>query len=325
MNTNMERVWTNWSTTKLDVLHKCPLAFKFSYVEHQDVAQSSDKVFDIVIYNFANRHMTFNDGYRSQNTMINSFIRYWLEVVKGVHGPNYLKSPPIKIRYSKTSSDDYIGIGVNLLRGFYVANQPYFEKILSRPTFLNKRWSFPWRGVYVVTKIDRIENSSCGDVIYVYKTGSYKPNDIEIVNGHQFTFYSLAYRAKMGGPPAKLAYWYLKPNSTEIVPVVARTPQHYKELSKELREARDFVCSALVPEGSTNILDPAKLVDFSLPAKHCATFFRHKGKHCDYCDFREICMEYDNVETFETEDIVGELSRITKQSNSTQMVLKLYL
>lgn len=321
MNRRLEQIWTRWSTTKLDTLHQCPLAFKLGFVIRQIVPQSADKVFGAVIHYFLKRHLALKNGFRSPETFANSFIRYWLDVVNGLHGPDYQKSPPIQIRWGKRSLDDYIGLGVTLLRGFYTANLPYFDGTLPCPTLLEKKIVLPWQGVQVVAKIDRIETTAQGDVLYDYKTGLQKPSSIELAHGHQFTFYSLAYWQKYGRPPAQLAYWFLSPDITEIIVAPNRTFQNYQELTQELLEARDFVHEAILPSQSTCLFAHPTLGKYCLPEKRPPTFFRHKGKLCDTCDFRDVCLDYNTVETFSSEDIISALQGFKPPDNSVQLAL----
>lgn len=320
MNLQLNSLWTNWSESKLRQFEQCPLAFRLSYIDKIEVPQSENKVFGSTIHYLLKRFFDLKNGYKSAESFTNSFVGFYLGVKKGEHGPNGYWERPILLR--QRSKEDYIGLGIALLKKFYEENQPYRDGTYPKPHILEKQLKFRHHGFWLTAKLDRVQPSEAGDIIYDYKTGLDNRSEIELLFDLQFSFYSLAYLKMFGKQPAKIALWFLKTDGSKIVELPTRSPQHYIDLAGKIEEAARFVKAALIPEHTTCLAQQTYHY-FCFPRIPQPNFYRIVGPHCRFCDYDFICAKYQTVDTFRSEQIKQELIRIKPTAQTIQLTLPL--
>jgi len=227
MKAQLSRIWRDWSESKLNLLFRCPLAFKLNYLERVAVPQSVEKVFGATIHYFLKRFFALKYGYKSPESFSRSFVGFWKGVLEGRHGPGGYNTPPVPLRFRRQKID-YFGLGIALLKQFYQENQSFLQGPNERPRCCETRLVFPFSGFRLTAILDRIQPEGGGETIYDYKTSVFQKSEIERAIDTQFTFYSLAYLKKFGQPPQRLALWYLRPQGSEIIAVPPRhTTKNY--------------------------------------------------------------------------------------------------
>lgn len=311
MHSKRAQLWTNWSISKLQVLEKCPFAFKLAYVDRVVVPQAIDKIFGSTIHYFAKRFFVLKNGYKNPDTLIRSFIHFWNGVLKQEHGPSGYNSAPVQIR--EKNKKDYFGLGSALLKKFYEENLPYRNGTLAKPSFVELSITFKYQGLKIKAVIDRIQPTDEGEVLYDYKTSSPLYSATELIHNPQFTLYSLAYFKRFGKEPAKLALWHLSPSGSQQIFLPNRTKQQYAELMDKIIEASHFVHDAVIPPSRTCLFAQKDFRYFCLPRVRQPTFYRVIGRHCSFCDFEEICQQHTNIETFSETLIQRTLSHVSSK------------
>jgi len=320
------RLWRHWSESKLKRLHQCPLAFRFAYVDKISVPQGVEKVFGGAIHWACKMFFRPKMGYETPQKFLNTFIHFWQGVCEGRHGQDGFNRPQIEIRFRKPKQD-YLGLGINLLRSFYEINQPYLEgSFLPRPELLEKTFAFRFRGFPLRVRWDRLQPASFdaqeNHIIYDYKTGLSEPGAIEQRFDLQFTFYSLAYLKRFGRPPAGLALWLLQSQGGKTIEIPARSQEHYLDLALQLEEAARFVEGALLPDSAekTCLLARQTAHYYCLPPMPQPHFIRIEGPQCRYCDFDAVCAEF-ALDDFRNPQVLRELENIRPDSEVIQLAI----
>ena len=320
MKAQLSRIWKDWSESKLNLLFRCPLAFKLNYLERVAVPQSVEKVFGATIHYFLKRFFALKYGYKSPESFSRSFVGFWKGVLEGRHGPGGYNTPPVPLRFRRQKID-YFGLGIALLKQFYQENQSFLQGPNERPRYCETRLVFPFSGFRLTAILDRIQPEGGGETIYDYKTSVFQKSEIERAIDTQFTFYSLAYLKKFGQPPQRLALWYLRPQGSEIIAVPPRTTAHYQELSDKLQEASRFVQAALLPQQTSCLFAQKTFRYFCLPEMPHPLFLRRDGTHCRFCDFDKICLDYPLYEDPCNRKILRELQNLPVESEIPQLIL----
>lgn len=154
---------------------------------------------------------------------------------------------------------EYKRRGYEELAEFYERNKDN----LQAPLALEENFSFEVAGHLVTGRIDRVDLLD-GDRIEVidYKTG--KPKDQENADSSlQLSIYAMAARERFKKEPALLSFYYLTSNEKVSS---QRSEQELAETKEEI----------------------LKVANSILKRK----FKPKKGKHCDWCDFKPICPEW---------------------------------
>jgi DNA helicase-2/ATP-dependent DNA helicase PcrA len=154
---------------------------------------------------------------------------------------------------------EYKKRGYEELTEFYERN----KDILEAPLALEENFSFEVGGHLVTGRIDRVDALD-GEKVEVidYKTG--RPKDQKNADESlQLSIYALAAREKYKKEPARLSFYYLTSNEKVSS---ARSEKDLEETKEEI----------------------SKVADSILRREFQAT----KGFHCDWCDFKPICPEW---------------------------------
>lgn len=154
---------------------------------------------------------------------------------------------------------EYKRRGYEELTDFYERNKDY----LQAPLALEENFSFEVGGHIVTGRIDRVDALN-GDKVEVidYKTG--KPRDQKNADTSlQLSIYAMAARERFKKEPAMLSFYYLTSNEKVSS---QRTEQDLEETKEEILKVADSILKR--------------------------EFQAIKAFHCDWCDFKPICPEW---------------------------------
>ena len=300
----MERTpkpWTKWSMTKLSLLQKCPKSFEFEYVlgMKDKVKQGAPKLFGSSIHHMVETYFSLKNGYKSLERFVNAFRYHWLiQTVKIKYKDR------VKVR-DPNDIQNYLAIGINLLKKFYYKNLPYRTGELPKP-LVEERFNFIFKGHRVNGKIDRIqllENN--GYEIWDYKTGYKKPTAEELLRDIQFTLYNLAWLKKTGQNPEKMRMIHLFSGEHFFVPI--RTKLDYIQLGCWLDEALVYVQHILEPWRSGWKELPFRWFNpEDIERKH---FSKRPSSFCGFCDYEELCRQANPKDELRSYWVEQELKR----------------
>lgn len=274
--------WQNWSYSKLELLlFTCPRAFQFRYVDSVEVSQWIRRIFGSAIHRMARQFFALKNGFKSEKSFLGAWKYYWWQEVLEK------KYPSGKIRFE--SSEDpqkFFATGISILKRFYQQNLPYRLGEFPLPE-VEKRFSFWFKGHRLIGVVDRIQPvEGGGKEIWDYKTGLREQMEKELRRDVQFTFYQLDHLKRTGFNPERMLVDHL--STGKKFPVPLRKEEDFLQLGLWLDEATVYVKNILQPI-------PTNWKDFTFrwlnPEDIERRYFSPRpGRHCNFCDYEEICL-----------------------------------
>lgn len=238
------------SFSAMDCFIRCPLQYKYSYIDRIKVPQKPVLFFGSLIHEVVQYALKKEPFIPTIEELLDLYKNRWDE----------------KIFADKKESDIYFQEGIKMINNFYASHQPGLRDIVA----IEKRFQMPLGDHIINGQIDRIDKLPHGPFeIIDYKTNSKLPTQQEIDNGEnykmQLGIYQMATRYSW--PEAKdikVTLYFLKHNekiSTERVDL-------------ELEDVKDKVIKT-----ADKIVESTDKMNF--PAK--------PNPLCDWCDFNDRC------------------------------------
>jgi CRISPR/Cas system-associated exonuclease Cas4 (RecB family) len=280
------------SATKISTWKTCPFAFYLKYIEKVKVPQSVHLAFGKSV------HYALEQFYKKNFKSAESFAKWWAhQWQRMIAGQNLGKERdfwgvrehswtnksgeriPIQfcnLIYFPQNEKDAIGayfayrkLGMNILQKFYEKH-----KALSKPFATEKRITFDFRGYKILAILDRADEHEGKKFVTDYKTDKGFPSsdDPVLLNHHQFTIYSAAFRDLFGVEESGILYYHLRSllndSKTSIIKT-QRLSHHFDNLERVCESTFKGVEKAL----QDGIFDQV---------------WDHR---CRFCDYSKPCLE----------------------------------
>lgn len=248
-----------YSYSKLDTFRKCPMKYRFKYIEHREPAFEGIELF------LGNRvHEALKDLYLDlsrygddRSALLDFYERRWDEAWR----------PEVRVVKPNTVVDDYFEQGEDCINTFYERNYPFDQNHTlalehSVEFVLDQRRERWFRG-----RVDRVAWRGDGTYeIHDYKTSRLSPRfPFRPDADEQLSLYQVALESMhRGARPVELVWHFLQSGEcfrlrreeSDLVQIVNETNRFIDEIESE----RQF------------------------PAR--------PSRLCDWCEFREICPEW---------------------------------
>lgn len=298
-----EKIWNQWSVSKLIQLYECPLALYFRYMLKIKVPRNPYMIFGTAVHFMFKRF--FDVNYQSPESFAGAWKHFWYGVAKARgkhrHGPEGYSAPPVKINFRDPETEFYQlqAIGVNIMKKFYENNISYKVNELMPKTEIS--FEIDFQGLRIIVKMDRIQPMGDGtEEIWDYKPRL--PSKANIRDDAQLTLYNLAYKSKFGCDPSGLVIYNYK--NSEKHWVKPRRNKYYVELAQWLNEARAYVWGVLFWK---QYQEQCKKFPFEYNFSQFRNFdFRDvengvfspryfpNSNHCKMCDYYKQCWQWRN-------------------------------
>jgi hypothetical protein len=296
---NKLRAWRRWSKSKLQTLLRCPKEFEYVYIHPPiiTIAEHISKVFGKAIHR--RLQMLFDkkgEPYKSKKQYVDAWTGYWFGTTLKVAYP-LSEDGEDPIRWTSCSGRDgdepgmFYGSGVKILSQFWDVNA-HFRKPHPQTPLVEKKFTVPIAGLTLEGVIDRInpvpEGPPRAVEIVDYKTGFTPVTETDVWRDIQCTAYEYGvqrYR-KLIFTPVKMTLQLLSRNEEIDVPLRRRF--NFDNLGELLSIAATSVQNMLAPE-SIQARDFFRLLNRWNVETTSRSFPATPGRHCNYCDFKNIC------------------------------------
>jgi len=248
-----------YSHSRLNTFEQCRLKFKYRYIDKIIVIEKSIEAFLGKIVHNTLEHL-YNQVKENKVPTIDEIITYysnnWEE--------NY--NPPIKIVRKELTTKDYFNKGIQFLLSYYTKHHPFKDNTLEVEkrimVDLDESGKYKLQGF-----IDRLVHNLEKDELEIhdYKTGNSLPTQEKIENDKQLALYSIAVKELFGKDKEVLLIWHYLAHNTKICS--RRTNEQLQQLKEEIIELIKEVESATEFPANKSIL-------------------------CDWCEYKNICPEF---------------------------------
>lgn len=162
------------SYSAFDTFNRCPLQYKFSYIDRVKVPQKPEFFFGGLIHEIVQYALTKDPIVPPLDELLDILKEKWQE----------------DIFLSKQESDQYFGFGKDMLKKFHAGFKPGLRNIIAT----EKRFQIPLNEKHTLSGIiDRIDKLPYGGYELIdYKTSKKLPTQIDVDNDKQLCIYNLA-------------------------------------------------------------------------------------------------------------------------------------
>ena len=266
------------SYSAFDTFNRCPLQYKFSYIDRIKVPQKPEFFFGGLIHSIVQFSLTKDP--------IVPPLEELLKILKEKWQPDIFPS--------KKESDQYFDYGVDMLKKFHTGFRPGLRNIVAT----EKRFQIPLNDKHTLSGIiDRIDKLPIGSFEVIdYKTSKKMPSQIDVDKDKQLCIYNLAINSLW--PDAKdirLTLYFLK-FDTQIT--TKRRPDEIESIKDEIINTAEKI------EVATQRAASLGLEKEFLPKDNAL---------CDWCDYQKMCplkkhkfAPDDNLEENTIDDIVAD-------------------
>jgi len=219
------------SASKLSQYIKCPLSYKFKYIDHLKVPALPHLVFGDTIHFFLSKFWKGDHPkYKSPESFANAWSGYWWQRIQGK-----LRDEEIKFFNPKVDPIIYELYGKRVLIDFYKKNAS-----LPKPILIEEKFDVLYKDFLLVGKWDRVDERKGRKIIIDYKLTSY--DDVVADKDLQFTLYSLAYEL-IYGERVPIIYYDISLRNYEggVMFVTQRDEDDYEELYKKMIEISEKI------------------------------------------------------------------------------------
>ncbi len=254
---------SSYSPSALDLFEKCPLAFRYRYVDRipDPLAETLEQYMGKTVHSTLEWvHKRAADGAPPM----------WHEILEDFHG-RYDRgwSDDIRIVNPHRSREGHRSVGERCLRNYFEANTPFDSGSLVGTEWefrfmIDERAGRPW----LTGRIDRVSRNENGLIeIHDYKTGAHVPPRQELERSRQAMIYALA--ARHAYPQAtngrvQLVWHYLQ--SAITVPF---------EIRESALASRSQVIMMLITE-----------------IESTTDYKARPSRLCPWCEYGRICPEF---------------------------------
>lgn len=219
------------SYSALDTFERCPLQYKFKYLDKLSTPKRPELFFGGLIHKIVQEALKKDPAMPELEELLQSLEEGWDDEV--------FRSPQ--------NSRAYKMVGENMIKNFYADHKPGFTNIVA----IEKRFCLPLNEKHSLSgAIDRVDQLPYGPFeIIDYKTNHDLPTTEYLAKPMQLAIYN--YAAKVCWPQAKevkLTYYFLKHNKKIPVPFTEVEPEKFKQdiiaIAEKIENTKEFLPKA---------------------------------------------------------------------------------
>jgi putative RecB family exonuclease len=209
------------SYSAFDTFNRCPLQYKFSYIDRVKVPQKPEFFFGGLIHEIVQYALTKDPIIPPVEELLKILKEKW----------------QTDIFPSKQESDQYFDFGVDMIKKFHAGFKPGLRNIVAT----EKRFQIPLNEKHVLSGIiDRVDKLPIGSFEVIdYKTSKKLPSQIDVDKDKQLCIYNLAINSLW--PDAKdirLTLYFLK-HDTQIT--TKRRPDEVESIKEEIIDTAERI------------------------------------------------------------------------------------
>lgn len=245
----------NYSYSKLETFDKCPLKYKYKYIDKIKIVRRFIEAFLGKLV-----HDTLEWVYKeAQKGKIPT-----LDEVMQHYSKNWEEKYSDKILIVKQhlTIKDYFNMGIKFLVDYYMKHQPFKDNTIATEKYIRIKLG-EMEEHKIVGYIDRLVHNTENDEFEVhdYKTSSSIPEKKYIEKDRQLPLYSIAVKNEFGKKPVHLIWHYLAFNKSIKI----------QKTDDELEKLQNDILFQIKNIENTNFF----------PAK--------PSRLCEWCEFKSIC------------------------------------
>lgn len=251
-----------YSHSSLEAYRKCPLAFKFRYIDKLEGIEGIEGFMGTQVHEAI--HYIYKKVKMSEMPTLKQVLEYYQDLWR----KNY--NPKLRIVKSGVSAQDYFKTGKTLLENYYEKQKPFDENIIG----MEQKILIDLDGTnkYILQGfIDKlIHDKETGTYeIHDYKTSNWLPSQEELDEDKQLAIYSIGVKSLLPNSDKIILKWHYLKHGVE--PTSTRTDNQLKDLKREMIELIDKI------ESETEWpAKPSKLCDWCNHNKHCPEYNKKK-------------------------------------------------
>lgn len=313
-----KQAWERWSKTKLGTLLECPHEFSFVYIKppEEPVPEHISKISGKALHSRLQKFFNKKKPYQDRDEFLGSWKGYWFGyILKRQYPepePNSGVVDPIRWNSPDGRSGDEPGLyyarGLSILGKFWDDNHHLRPPSPHAPLGIERHFRVAIAGLWLEGYIDRINPVFIGVPraveIVDYKTGYEVVTQTDAIRDIQFTAYEYGVRKArhLRYNPVKMTLQLLA--REEVVDVPLRRQFNFSNLGTLLNRAARLVEATLIPDRpwAAEIFKVLQQGDVGAEPGH---FPATPGRHCRFCDFREIC-DFENPEQSDSNVLMKE-------------------
>lgn len=244
----------NYSHSKLSTFEKCPLKFKFKYIDKiiPEIEKTIESHLGSTVHDALEWLYTQikNNKIPSIEEVITHYSEKWQKTYK----------PEIVIVKRDLTTTDYFNKGIQFIVDYYTKNKPFNDNTLE----VEKKINLKLGEHNIIGFIDRLVYNTEKDEyeIHDYKTANNLPLKEDVENDRQLAIYSIAIKELFGQDKEISLIWHYLAHNQKIIST--RTNQELENLKKEILELIKKI------ESTTNFLPKKSIL-------------------CNWCEYKNIC------------------------------------
>ncbi len=215
------------SYSAMDTFERCPLQYKFKYIDKISVPKRPELFFGGLIHKIVQEALKKDPAMPALEELLRMLEENW----------------EAEVFDSKQNSDAYLSVGKNMIRNFYADHKPGLTNIVA----IEKRFLIPLSDKHSLSgAIDRVDQLPFGPFeIIDYKTNHKLPTANELAKPKQLAIYDFATRECWpDAKDVKLTYYFLKHNKKIPVPMENIDSKTIKEdiikIADDIEKTKEF-------------------------------------------------------------------------------------
>ena len=260
-----------YSHSRLETFEKCKLKFKYKYLDKiiPEIGQSIEAHLGGVVH--STLEWLYHQVNKQDTITIEQIISYYAEKWQAEF------TEEIVIVKKEFTEKDYFNKGVNFLVNYYTKHSPFKEKTLAIEHKIELKLE---EGIKLIGFIDRlVENTENNEIeIHDYKTGNSMPTEKQMKNNRQLALYSLAIKETFGKDKNICLVWHFLAHDIKVC--IRKTEQELKNLKKEI-------------------------ISLIKQIEETKDFPPNKSVLCSWCEYKNICTEFNEKPKDKNLDIWG--------------------